>query len=158
MSGISTNYSQFYKGSGQLKGYGSGKGQKDTVVRYEFNTTDEKGNKIMDKMSKEDTYRTMNEITSQYGDNVIVEFSGDGLAAFEEHIGKRSLPEEHKEIPEGMITYLDGPDALTSEQLDLMTGKHGDDLEALMKIKDPDAYKEYEAAIESGKKEGTTED
>ncbi|MCR4608891.1 MAG: hypothetical protein K5750_04240 [Eubacterium sp.] len=44
MAGIGTNYSQFYKGSEQIKSYGSGNGKKDTIVRYEFNTTDEKGN------------------------------------------------------------------------------------------------------------------
>ena len=48
---IQSNYSQFYKGSEAIKTYGSGKGAKDTIVRYEFNTTDAHGNKIMDKMS-----------------------------------------------------------------------------------------------------------
>ncbi len=38
----------------------------------------------MDKMSKEESFRIMNDITSQYGDNVIVEFSGDALTALEQ--------------------------------------------------------------------------
>ncbi len=47
-------------------------------------TMDEKGSKVMDKMSKEESFRIMNDITSQYGDNVIVEFSGDALTALEQ--------------------------------------------------------------------------
>ena len=35
----------------------------------------------MDKMSREETLQAMKDIRSQYGDSVIVEFSGDGLAA-----------------------------------------------------------------------------
>lgn len=73
-------YSQFYKGAQQLKKYGSGSGGKDTIVRYEFNTKDAHGNKVMDRMSREETLQVMKDISSQYGDNVIVEFSGDGLA------------------------------------------------------------------------------
>ena len=48
---------------------------------YEFNTTDEQGNKIMDKMSKEEMFQAMKEISAQYGDSVLVQFSGDGMAA-----------------------------------------------------------------------------
>lgn len=77
---VSAKYSQFYKGTEQLKQYGSGMPAKDTLVRYEFNTVDEHGNKVMEKMSKEETLQAMKEISSQYGDNVIVEFSGDGMA------------------------------------------------------------------------------
>ena len=81
---VTQNYSQFYKGSEPLKSYGSG-GEgltpKDTLVKYEFNTIDEQGNKVTDPMSKEEALRAMQEITSQYGDNVLVQFSGDGLQA-----------------------------------------------------------------------------
>ncbi|MBR1701953.1 MAG: hypothetical protein IJ716_08360 [Lachnospiraceae bacterium] len=105
---MNTNYSQFYKGSEQISNTSSDQGKKDTVVRYEFNTTDEKGNKVTDKMSNEETMRTLNDISSQYGDNVIVEFSGDGLAALNEHKGKIPIPEEPtREIPEEMITFFD---------------------------------------------------
>lgn len=38
----------------------------------------------MDKMSREETLQAMKTISAQYGDNVIVEFSGDGLAALVE--------------------------------------------------------------------------
>ena len=56
---INSNYSQFYKGTEQIKNYGSGNGKKDTIAHYEFNTTDEHGNKIMDKMSKEESYHVI---------------------------------------------------------------------------------------------------
>lgn len=81
---INSNYSQFYRGTEQIKSYGASSGGKDTIVRYEFKTTDEHGNKVMDKMSREETLHAMKTISAQYGDNVIVEFSGDGMAALVE--------------------------------------------------------------------------
>lgn len=78
---INQDYSQFYRGTTNIPAYGSGTNKKDTIVRYEFNTTDEHGNKVMDKMSREETIQAMKDIRSQYGDAVIVEFSGDGMAA-----------------------------------------------------------------------------
>ena len=100
---IQSNYSQFYKGSEAIKPQGSGNGVKDTNVRNEFNTTD-----------------------------VIVEFSGDGLAALEAHKGM--FPEEHKEIPEGMITELEGPKQLTEEELSAAKGRNGTEVEAQMRV------------------------
>ncbi|MCM1186028.1 MAG: DUF6033 family protein [Lachnoclostridium sp.] len=82
---IYQNYSQFYRGTEPLKTYGDGKGKKDTLVKYEFNTTDEHGNKIMDKMTREETLQVMKEISAQYGDNVMIQFSGDGMAALVEN-------------------------------------------------------------------------
>ncbi|HEY8420531.1 MAG TPA: hypothetical protein VIL05_02155 [Thermoclostridium sp.] len=81
---INSNYSRFYKGAQSINSYGSGVKKKDTLVKYEFNTRDALGNKIMDKMTKEETLKAMKDISSQYGDNVIVEFSGEGLAALVE--------------------------------------------------------------------------
>ena len=53
---ISQDYSKFYKGTEQLKSYGSNSAaKKDTLVKYQFNTTDEHGNKVIDKMSREET-------------------------------------------------------------------------------------------------------
>ncbi|MCM1124298.1 MAG: hypothetical protein NC416_17085 [Eubacterium sp.] len=90
---IYQNYSQFYKGTEPLKTYGSSEKGKTKLVRYEFNTTDEKGNKIMDQMSREETLQAMKEISAQYGDDVLVQFSGDGMA----------------KLIEGRKGYLDGP-------------------------------------------------
>ena len=82
---VNQDYSQFYAGTEQIKSYGSNPAaKKDTLVKYRFNTTDEHGNKVMDKMSKEETMKAVNEISAQYGDSVIVQFSGDGLAALAE--------------------------------------------------------------------------
>ena len=78
---MNIDYSQFYRGTTNIPSYGGGAYKKDTLVKYEFNTTDEHGNKVMDKMSREETLQAMKDIRSQYGDSVIVEFSGDGLAA-----------------------------------------------------------------------------
>ena len=75
------NYSQFYRGASTIDTYGGSASGKKQIVKYEFNTTDENGNKIMDKMSREETLSAMKEIRSKYGDDVIVEFSGDGMAA-----------------------------------------------------------------------------
>ena len=52
---VNQDYSQFYMGTEQLKSYGSNSAaRKDTIVKYRFNTTDEDGNKVIDKMSKEE--------------------------------------------------------------------------------------------------------
>ena len=78
---MNIDYSQFYRGTTNIPSYGNGTYKKDTLVKYEFNTTDEHGNKVMDKMSREETLQAMKDIGSQYGDAAIVEFSGDGMAA-----------------------------------------------------------------------------
>ncbi len=82
---MNIDYSQFYAGTSSIPTYGNSAYKKDTLVKYEFNTTDKDGNKVMDKMTKEETVQAMKEIRSQYGDNVIVEFSGDGMAALVEN-------------------------------------------------------------------------
>lgn len=149
MSTTINNYSQFYKGTQQVNSYGSGQGKKNTVVRYEFNTTDEDGNKVMDKMSRDESMRVMKDISSQYGNDVIVEFSGDGLAALAEK-GTTNLPEDHTPVPEEMKTYLSGPKPMTEEEIAAAYGtKKGDDMESLMKRADPDANKEYQSLQKS---------
>lgn len=90
---IYQNYSQFYKGSEPIPSYGHSENGKDTLVKYEFNTTDAAGNKLMDQMTREETLQVMNDIRSQYGDNVIVEFSGDGMAALVEGQKGSIIPE-----------------------------------------------------------------
>ena len=102
MSKIINDYNQFYRGMESLRNYGSNSAlKKDTLVRYEFNTTDEHGNKVMDKMSKEEMFKAMKDIRSQYGDNVIVQFSGDGMAALIESkkgAAKGNLSEEDADV------------------------------------------------------------
>lgn len=154
---INADYERFYKGAYSINARGADSTKKDTVVRYQFNTTDDEGNHVMDKMSKEESYRVMNEISSQYGDNVIVEFSGDGLTALAEHNGKMYLPEDHKEIPEDMITDLGNPQPLSSAELAKMNQSFGDNDEALMRRIDPEAYKEYQSVRKAGLEAGTPE-
>lgn len=156
---IYQNYSQFYRGTESLKSYGSnGASKKDTLVKYEFNTTDEKGNKVMDKLSKEETFRTMNEISAQYGDNVIVEFSGDALTIMEQH-GKGLLDEsvEREPIP---VETLEGPRVVTEEEwneIQEKSAKLGDDMVAIMRDVDSASYKEYQRISQEGTASGTRE-
>ncbi len=92
---VNQDYSQFYAGTEQLKSYGSNPAvKKDTLVKYRFSTTDEHGNKVIDKMSKEETMKAINDISSQYGDSVIVQFSGDGLAEGGKFMSGRAMTEE----------------------------------------------------------------
>ncbi len=136
---ITQDYSQFYKGSEPLKTYGSGGGTlvpKDTLVRYEFRTTDENGNRLMDPMTKEEALQAMKEISSQYGENVMVEFSGDGLGALRDSLmaqinkGGGNLPGEDpaekarkQELMEQSIVHLENthrriiPNIQTNKQL-----------------------------------------
>ncbi len=88
------------------------------VVRYEFRTTDEHGNKIMDKMTKEETLKAMQDVRSQYGDEVIIEFSGDGMAALVESkkgMGSWMTREQQEDMEarnaafQSEIKQLDGP-------------------------------------------------
>ena len=95
---MNIDYSRFYRGTANLPSYGGGAYKKDTLVKYEFNTKDEQGNKVMDQMSKEETLQAMKDIRSQYGDAVIVEFSGDGMAAFVNSKKGSTIPED----PEAM--------------------------------------------------------
>ncbi len=81
---MNINYSQFYSGMVNIPSYGNGAYKKDTLVKYKFNTRDGQGNKVMDKMSREETLQAMKDIRAQYGDAVLVEFSGDGMAALVE--------------------------------------------------------------------------
>lgn len=112
---VTQNYSQFYKGSEPLKSYGSGGDgltPKDTLVKYEFSTTDEQGNKVADPMSKEEALRVMKEITSQYGDNVLVEFSGDGLQALAQDL--------QSQIKKGCLELTDEQKAEQARKQELM--------------------------------------
>lgn len=57
-------------------------------IRYEFNTTDQNGNKIMDKLSHNDAMELLNDISQKHGNNVIVELSGDAVEALKENMFK----------------------------------------------------------------------
>ncbi len=115
---VNQDYSQFYAGTEQIKSYGSNPAaKKDTLVKYRFNTTDEHGNKVMDKMSREETIQAMKDIRSQYGNDAIVEFSGDGMAALVESRKSGNGADldkimartpEQRSVPDDMITRPEG--------------------------------------------------
>ncbi|MDE7332229.1 MAG: hypothetical protein K2O16_08290 [Lachnospiraceae bacterium] len=77
------NYQSFCVGTAPVNWKGDPENKlgfrKDTIVKYEFNTKDKKGNKVMDKLTREETQELVDSIIRQYGDNVIVQFSGDAL-------------------------------------------------------------------------------
>lgn len=128
---VNQDYSQFYVGTDQLKSYGSNSAAKrDALVKYQFNTTDEHGNKVMDKMSRDETLQAMKDIRSQYGNDAIVEFSGDGIAALVE--SKKSgngadldkimaKTPEQRVVPDDMITHLEGTYRIVSENDEVNT-------------------------------------
>lgn len=91
---ITQDYSQFYTGTEPLKSYGSGgdglPAPKDTLVKYDFRTTDENGNEIREPMTKEETLQAMKEISGQYGENVLVMFSMDGRNALAQSIREQA--------------------------------------------------------------------
>lgn len=96
---MNTDYERYYSGRTSINTYGdSGIGKKDTLARYNFDTKDAEGHKVEEQMTKEETLQAMREISSQYEENVIVEFSGDGMA----------------KLMEGRKGYLDRP--LTEEE------------------------------------------
>ena len=86
----------------------------------------------MDKMSREETLQAMKDIGSQYGDAVIVEFSGDGMAALVENkkgIVDANVTQEQRESMEARnaafqkeITQVDN-----SLELPAYSGMYGAD-------------------------------
>ncbi|MCM1160830.1 MAG: hypothetical protein NC412_06365 [Roseburia sp.] len=114
---VNNKYEQFYKGTELIKNYGSNEKRKDKLVHYEFNTTDEHGNKVMDRMSREETLQAMKDIRSQYGDDVIVEFSGDGMAKLiegrKDYLGRPLTEEEvasqaeRQELFDSMVVQME---------------------------------------------------
>ena len=56
----------------------------ENTVYYEFNTKDWHGNKVMDKLSYEESWKLLHEIGQQYkGQNVFISLSGDAVNAFD---------------------------------------------------------------------------
>lgn len=146
------NYSQFYKGSEQLKQYGNGSaGAKDTLVRYEFSTTDAAGNRVMDQMSREETLQAMKEISSQYGSNVIVSFSGDGIAKLiesEKGGTEHSLTEEELAAKAAKQAAFDEETVQmegTYIRADESLANPSDDFRRKLKEADPDLFNQMEA-------------
>lgn len=56
---MNIDYSQFYRGTTNIPSYGNGIYKKDTLVKYEFNTTDEHGSNLVKTTNALDMMRTM---------------------------------------------------------------------------------------------------
>lgn len=158
---MNINYSQFYRGTTDITSYGNSAYKKDTLVKYEFNTTDENGNKVMDKMSREETLQAMKDISSQYEDGVIVEFSGDGMAALVESrkgVVDDSITQEQRDAIENRnkefhkeITQIDNSIDLTTDNVTKKDSNqnYSSNLKTtnaldMMKTMDSDAYTKYQ--------------
>lgn len=158
---MNINYSQFYRGTTDITSYGNVAYKKDTLVKYEFNTTDENGNKVMDKMSREETLQAMKDISSQYEDGVIVEFSGDGMAALVESrkgVVDDSITQEQRDAIENRnkefqkeITQIDNSIDLTTDNVTKKDSNqnYSSNLKTtnaldMMKTMDSDAYTKYQ--------------
>lgn len=124
---VTQNYSQFYRETEPLKSYGSGGNglivPKDTLVRYEFNTTGEDGNKVAEPMTKEEAIQAMKEISSQYGENVIVEFSGDGLDALVQDL-KSQMKKGGRELTETEMAEQARKQALMEQSIVHLENTH----------------------------------
>ena len=116
----------------------------------------------MDKMSREETLQAMKDISSQYGDAVIVEFSGDGMAALVE--GKKGtvdacMTQEKKDAMEARnaefqkeITQIDKsidfPAASETEKGSYLghgsNAVHTTNTLDMMRTMDSNAYEEYQ--------------
>lgn len=77
-------------------------------VRYEFNTTDQNGNKIMDKLSHGEAMELLNDISRKHGYNVIIELSGDAIEALKDNMFK----EKNAEFNENYKRQLEERSAL----------------------------------------------
>lgn len=96
------------------------------------------------------------EARAQKLENVIVELSGDGLAAFKEYKEKAYQSEDSsRKIPDEYINQLDNLHVLTDEELKRVKNSHnGEEILSDMQESDPKAFKEYQALREKSQNEG----
>lgn len=96
------------------------------------------------------------EARAQKLENVIVELSGDGLAAFKEYKEKAYQSEDSsRKIPDEYINQLDNLHVLTDEELKRVKNSHnGEEILSDMQESDPKAFKKYQALREKSQNEG----
>lgn len=96
------------------------------------------------------------EARAQKLENVIVELSGDGLAAFKEYKEKAYQSEDSsRKIPDEYINQLDNLHVLTDEELKRVKNSHnGEKILSDMQESDPKAFKKYQALREKSQNEG----
>lgn len=98
--------------------------QPSDVIKYEFNTKDSKGNKVMDKLSHEETMALMNDISKQHGSGVIVQFSGDALAILKEGKLEAKSGQQKLQANEKYIKNLQEKSALLQSYLKPVKRNH----------------------------------
>ena len=114
--------------------------------------------KLMDKMSKEETLQAMKDIRLQYGDSVIVEFSGDGMAALVEGKGAvdAAVTPEQKEAQKTKNEAFQKEIKYNDNSLETVEGEyllHGikrietTNVPDMMRTMDREAYSEYEKTL-----------
>ena len=96
------------------------------------------------------------EARAQKLESVIVELSGDGLAAFKEYKEKTYQSEDSsRKIPEEYIHQLENLHVLTDEELKSVKDSHnGAEILSDMQESDPKAFKEYQTLREKSLNEG----
>lgn len=96
------------------------------------------------------------EARAQNLENVIVELSGKGLAAFKEYKENNRLPEDSsRKIPDEYINQLNKLHVLSEEELKRVSDSHnGEEILSDMQESDPRAFKEYQTLREKSQNEG----
>ena len=139
----------------QVKAQGSARAQvkgRAEILRSEIKQDGARGANVEKKQEQLDEI----EAGAQKLESVIVELSGDGLAAFKEYKEKAYQSEDSsRKIPDEYINQLDNLHVLTDEELKRVKNSHnGEEILSDMQESDPKAFKEYQALREKSQNEG----
>lgn len=139
----------------QVKAQGKARAQvkgETKVLKSEIRQDGARGGNVEKK--QEQLEKT--EARAQNLENVIVELSGKGLAAFKEYKENNRLSENSsRKIPDEYINQLDHLHVLTEEELKRVSDSHnGEEILSDMQESDPKAFKEYQALKTKSRNEG----
>lgn len=139
----------------QVKAQGSARAQvkgRAEILRSEIKQDGARGANVEKKQEQLDEI----EARAQKLESVIVELSGDGLAAFKEYKEKTYQSEDSsRKIPEEYIHQLENLHVLADEELKSVKDSHnGEKILSDMQESDPKAFKEYQTLREKSKNEG----
>ena len=139
----------------QVKAQGSARAQvkgRAEILRSEIKQDGARGANVEKKQEQLDEI----EARAQKLESVIVELSGDGLAAFKEYKEKTYQSEDSsRKIPEEYIHQLENLHVLTDEELKSVKDSHnGEEILSDMQESDPKAFKEYQTLREKSLNEG----
>ena len=139
----------------QVKAQGAAKAQvigEAKVLKAEIKQDGARGVNVEKKQEQ----LTEMETRTQKIENVIVELSGKGLAAFNEYKENARLAEESsRKIPDEYINKLEDLHVLTDKELKgVRNSNNGEKILSDMQESDPKAFKEYQALKEKSQNEG----